>query len=109
MNATHADACATRRRVPTLNALAAPPRLPLMTMSLWLATGRQLKHRTTVAGLMPRDCLRIRTQTQDGQTQARVRCTFSLHPLPGGHNLFFRKKQVKRTHPVPVVCWFGWF
>jgi hypothetical protein len=38
-----------------------------------------------VAGLMPRDCLPIRTQTQDGQTQARVRCPFSLPPLPKLH------------------------
>jgi len=40
-----------------------------------------------VAGFMPRDCLPIRTQTEDGQTQARVRCTFSLPPLPGSDML----------------------
>jgi len=42
----------------------------------------ELKHSTTVDGLMPYDCLPIRAQTQDGQTQARVRCPFSLPPLP---------------------------
>jgi hypothetical protein len=42
----------------------------------------ELKHRTTVDGLMPCDCLPIGAQTQDGQTQARVRCPFSLPPLP---------------------------
>jgi len=57
--------------VPTLNALAAPPCLTLKTYESltrrWTTWARELKHRTTVAGLMPRDCLPIRAQTQDGK------------------------------------------